>query len=142
MATVTVAQLVLREVQLEWPEAVVVVLEIGEQLLLAQSPECPSYHDIVITADGSVTLTQRFGEHSPSPIMLVDILRVLLPIDSPRKLWHIVVATGPDAAPYESAEGLVHALQEFDRTPRRAVLLRLHQRVVSLLDTVDEELEP
>ena len=127
---VTVAQLVHREVSLDWPETVAVVLEIADTLGRSPQAWLPSYQGIALTPEGAVEF-RRESAHATNPVTtLADIFRALLPTDAPQSVWDVASAAGPESASYDSVPRLAGALAEFDPPDRRAVLAGVCRRAI------------
>ena len=125
---VTVAFLLQRNVPLEWHETVAIVLEVAEVLESSGRGLLPTYQDLELTSDGTVRFLREPSRSGDSVAALVDILRALLPTDSPTQVWAVVSTTGPDAPVYESASDFAASLRSLERGSRRDVIAEVNRR--------------
>ena len=138
---VTVARLVQQHVALTWQEAIALVLEIADVLARSVPPRLPSYQAVAVSAEGSIRFL-RTPERPGDPLTtLVDILRALLPTDSPSEVWDIASAAAPDSPSHDTVDRLAAALRALEpaHPERQDVLASLYQRTVDQLPITEED---
>lgn len=127
---VTVAWLVQRNVALRWQEAVALVLEIADVFARSEQPHLPPYQDLALTPDGTIRFLQE-PTHQGDPLTtLIDILRAVLPTDSPTSVWIIASSAGLESRSYGSVGRVTAALRDLERPGRREMLTQLYRRAL------------
>ena len=127
---ITVASLVQHHVALTWQETVALVLEIADVLGRSVPPQLPAYQEVALTAEGSIRFLKAATRRGDPLTILVDILRALLPTDSPAEVWDIASSAAPDSPSHDTVERLAAALRalEHGQPDRREVLTGVHRR--------------
>ena len=127
---VTLANLVDRQVAIEYHEAVAIVQQLGDALRRLGRP-APAVDDlslVQITAEGDVQVsTGRRTTDRPSDD-LISILRTLLPTDHPVPLRLLADIPPSDATNARSIEQLSESLAYFERPGRAEVIRDVYQR--------------
>ncbi len=138
---VTVARLVQQHIALTWQEAVALVLEIADVLARSVPARLPAYQAVAVSPDGAIQFL-RPPERPGDPLTtLVDILRALLPTDSPSEVWDIASAAAPDSPSHDTVDRLAAALRALEpvHPERQDVLASLYQRTVDQLSVTEQD---
>ena len=138
---ITVAWLIQRHVALTSHEAVALVLEIADVLALSVPSRLPPYQEVAITADGTVRFLRPPARAGDNLTTLVDILRAVLPADSPSEVWDIASAAAPDSPSHDTVDRLAAALRALEPTTpgRREILSTLYRRTVDHLSSIERD---
>ena len=127
---VTVAWLVQRNVALRWQEAVALVLEIADVFARSEQPHLPPYQDLALTPDGTIRFLREPTRQGDPLTTLIDILRAVLPTDSPTSVWIIASSAGLESRSYGSVGRVTAALRDLERPGRREMLTQLYRRAM------------
>ena len=136
---ITVASLVQRHIGLTWQEAVALVLEIADVLARSVPSTLPPYQDVALTADGNVRFLRAPVRPGDPLTTLVDILRAVLPTDSPSEVWDIASTAAPDSPSHDTVERLAAALRALEptRPGRQDMLSTVYRRTVDRLPSLE-----
>ena len=138
---IIVASLVQRHIGLTWQEAVALVLEIAEVLARSVPSALPPYQEVALTAEGNVRFLRAPVRPGDPLTTLVDILRAVLPTDSPSEVWDIASTAAPDSPSHDTVERLAAALRALEpaRPGRQDILSTLYRRTVDRLPSVEQD---
>lgn len=138
---ITVASLVQRHIELTWQEAVALVLEIAEVLARSVPSALPPYQEVALTADGNIRFLKAPVRPGDPLTTLVDILRAVLPTDSPSEVWDIASTAAPDSPSHDTVERLAAALLALEpaRPGRQDILSALYKRTADRLPSIEQE---
>ena len=125
---VTVALLLERQVELDWHEAVAIVLEAAEVMERSGKRAVPVQRNVVLTPAGSVEFLSGRTESGDPVTALAQLLNALLPKDRPTQLRLIISTAGPDGSSYKSVGEFAEALKYFERPGRLNLLAEVHAR--------------
>ncbi len=129
---VTLANLVDRQVTIEWHEAVAIVQQLGDTLRRLGTP-MPAVADlslVQITAEGEVrVLPGRLAERPADD--LVSVLRTLLPTEHPVQLRLLVDMPSSGSTTPNSIEEWSTSLEYFERPGRADVIREVYQRFLA-----------
>ncbi len=126
----TIASLVQRSVPLEWQDAVAIVLEIAGIVEGLGLTHVPTYGDLELTQDGTISVLREPARAGDPVDTLLRIFRAVLPTESPAHLWTLLPTSSPDSPTYDSVADFAAALRYFEHGDRRKILSDIYQRAV------------
>ncbi len=134
----TIADVLSRNVSIEWFEAVAVVRDVVERLIdPALSGIVPELNEIRLTPAGRVELDGRTRRDEPVRRLAQLLQALAVRSDAPVQLRLLISkATAPEPA-FESVGAFGEALAYFERPQRTTILTRLHLRATAAAPATD-----
>ncbi len=130
--SLTLDDLVARNVGLRWWEAVAVVQGVCGAAITrsgGDEPRVPDADAVILTADGIVALTAQGPDGGSAVVRAATLLQSLLAdADAPAALGLLVITALSPAPRYASLQELSEALEYYERPDRRAVLAATYER--------------
>ena len=130
---VTLANLVDRQVQIEWHEAVAIVQQLGDALGSIGTP-VPAVADLSlvrITPEGTVRVSPGGRMVERPADELISVLRTLLPTDHPVQLRLLADMPSSGSTTPQSIEQLTTSLEYFERPGRADVIREVYRRCLA-----------
>ena len=124
----TIASLVQRSVPLEWQDAVAIVLEIAGIVEGLGLTHVPTYGDLELTQDGTISVLREPARAGDPVDTLLRIFRAVLPTESPAHLWTLLPTRAPTHQP--TTLWPTSPRPSVEHGDRRKILSDIYQRAV------------